>query len=140
MRDAQQSLLNNTIQVDRDSLVRTQLASTLEQGVTFQSDEVTDMILFDTDKAASDSTGLRPIKAIIRRWNRQEMANHHKSQTNEMAEIQVSETATENYKEQSEKSFTTQKTPSTGISTLRLGVGIFLLAISAFLVYCKLKR
>lgn len=58
--------VNKDIQRLVDSIARVHIQSEMER-VFSRTDEVeTDIILFDTDKPASDSTGLPPVKAMVK--------------------------------------------------------------------------
>lgn len=58
--------LNKDVQTRLDSIVRQTAQVEIDRLVNRTDDVKTDIILFDTDKPASDSTGLPPVKAVVR--------------------------------------------------------------------------
>ena len=63
MRAEVQTRINESAQAHFDSLVRAQVAMMLERLTVSEGETVTDLVVYDTDKPAADSTRLPPVKA-----------------------------------------------------------------------------
>lgn len=123
-----------------DSLVSTQVAMTLERLASSEWETVTDLIVFDTDKPPTDSTGLPPVKAVLHKEHRQKRQSQEAAKVDAQTEEQVTfDTAEENVL-QSESVQATEQKPSAGTGVMRFGVGMFLLAVSVFAIWIFYKR
>lgn len=113
---------------------------TLERLASSEGETVTDLIVFDTDKPPTDSTGLPPVKAVLHKEHRQKRQSQEAAKVDAQTEEQVTfDTAEENVL-QSESVQATEQKPSAGTGVMRFGVGMFLLAVSVFAIWIFYKR
>ena len=112
MRAEVQTQINESVKAHFDSLVRAQVAMMLERLTVSEGETVTDLVVYDTDKPAADSKGLR-------------LGNGRSA---------------EDSTRQSDSVQTSEQKPSAGTGILRLGTGMFLLAVSVFAIWIFYKR
>lgn len=135
-----QTRINESAQAHLDSLVSTQVAMTLERLASSEGETVTDLVVYDTDKPPADSTGLPPVKAVLHKEHRQKQQSKEASKADVRTEARVTSGTAEENVRQSESVETTEQKPSAGTGVLRFGVGMFLLAVSAFAIWIFYKR
>ena len=66
-----QTEVHTDAQAHFDSLMQAQFALQLERLAVMDGETVTDLVVFDTDKPPVDSTGLPPVKAVLRTQTKQ---------------------------------------------------------------------
>ncbi len=66
IRSEQTREVNKDVQSQLDSLVRSTMREEMERVLNSITETETDLIVFDTDKPVNDSTGLPPVKAVVR--------------------------------------------------------------------------
>lgn len=143
MRAEVQTRINESAQAHFNSLVRAQVASMLERLTVSEGETVTDLVVYDTDKPAADSTGLPPVKAVLHKEHRQKQQSRETSQTEIQTQAQVTSDTAEDSTRQSDSVQTSEQKPGAGTGILRLGTGMFSLAVSVFAIrifYKRIKR
>ena len=140
MRAEAQTRINESAQAHFDSLVRAQVALMLERLTVSEGETVTDLVVYDTDKPAADSTGLPPVKAVLHREHRQKRQSRETAQSEIQTEAQVTADRAGESTRQSDSVQTSEQKPSAGTGILRLGMGMFLLAVSVFAIWIFYKR
>ena len=138
-----QTRIDESAQAHFDSLVRAQVAMMLERLTVSEGETVTDLVVYDTDKPPADSTGLPPVKAVLHKEHRQKQQTRETAQTDVQTEAQVTADTVEESTQQSDSVQTSEQKPSAGTGILRLGTGMFLLAVSVFanwIFYKRIKR
>ncbi len=137
MRAEVQTRIDESAQAHFDSLVRAQVAMMLERLTVSEGETVTDLVVYDTDKPTADSTGLPPVKAVLHKEHRQ---NSETAQADVQTEAQVTADTAEDSTQQSDSVQTSEQKPSAGTGILRLGTGMFLLAVSVLAIWIFYKR
>ena len=99
-----------------------------------------DLAVYDTDKPAADSTGLPSVKAVLHKEHRQKQQSRETAQAEIQTEAQVTADTAEDSTRQSDSVQTSEQKPSAGTGILRLGTGMFLLAVSVFAIWIFYKR
>lgn len=140
MRSETQTRVDKSAQAHLDSLVRAEVAMMLERLTISEGETVTDLVVYDTEKPATDSTGLPPVKAVLHKEHRQKQQSHETAQTEIQTETQVTADKTEDCTQQSDNVQTSEQKPSAGTGIFRLGMGMFLLAVSVFAFWIFYKR
>lgn len=135
-----QSTIDKDVQARLDSLLHSQVAAQLERLAVMEGEAVTDLIVFDTDKPPADSTGLPPVKAILRKQTSQRQRSQEKAAVHAETDVQVSAETADRSMEVSQTAQVEEKKPSAGMGVLRLGIGALLLAVSAFAIWIFYKR
>lgn len=123
-----------------DSLISAHLAMTLERLTFSEGETVTDLVLYDTDKPPVDSAGLPPVKAVLHKENRRKQQSRETAQADTHTEAHITADITEDNARQSDNVYTSEQKPSAGTGVLRLGTGMFLLAVSVFAIWIFYKR
>lgn len=140
MRAEVQTRINESAQAHFDSLVRAQVAMMLERMTVSEGETVTDLVVYDTDKSAADITGLPPVKAVLHKEHWQKQQSRETTQADVQTEAQVAADMAENSTQQSDSVQTSEQKPSAGMGILRLGAGMFLLAVSVLVIWIFYKR
>lgn len=143
MRNEAQTLVDKNAQAHFDSLARAEVALMLERLTVSEGETVTDLVVYDTDKPAADSTGLPPVKAVPHKEHRQKQQSRETAQAEIQTEVQVTADTAEDSTQQSDSVQTSGQKPSAGTGIFRLGAGMFLLAVSVFalrIFYKRIKR
>nr|DAS70637.1 MAG TPA: hypothetical protein [Caudoviricetes sp.] len=140
MRAEVQTQINESVKAHFDSLVRAQVAMMLERLTVSEGETVTDLVVYDTDKPAADSTGLPSVKAVLHKEHRQKQQSRETAQAEIQTEAQVTADTAEDSTRQSDSVQTSEQKPSAGTGILRLGTGMFLLAVSVFAIWIFYKR
>lgn len=135
-----QTRINESAQAHFDSLVLSQAALTLERLTVSEGETVTDLVVYDTDKPAADSTGLPPVKAVLHKEHRQKRQSRETTQADVQTEAQVTADMAEDSTQQSDSVQASEQKTSAGTGILRLGTGTFLLAVSVFAIWIFYKR
>ena len=135
-----QAETNKDIQVRLDSLVRKQVVMQLGRVAVVEGESITDVIVFDTDKPPADSTGLPPVKAVLRTQTKQTLQSQEKATAQAKTDVQVEEETTDCTTEISQTEQVEEKKPSVGMSILRTGIGALLLAVAVFAIWIFYKR
>lgn len=139
-RSETQTRVDKSVQAYFDSLVRAQAVMMLERLAVIEGETVTDLVVYDTDKPAADSTGLPPVKAVLHKEHRQKQQSRETAQAEIQTEAQVTADKTEDCTQQSDNVQTSEQKPSAGTGIFRLGMGLFLLAVSVFAFWIFYKR
>lgn len=140
MRAEVQTRIDESAQVHFDSLVRAQVATMLERLSVSEGETVTDLVVYDTDKPPADSTGLPPVKAVLHKEHRQKQQSRETMQADVRTEAQVTADTAGQSTRQSDSVQTSEQKPGAGTGILRLGTGMFLLAVSVFAIWTFYKR
>jgi len=135
-----QTETNKDISAHLDSLVREQVAMQFERMAAMTAESITDAVIFDTDKPPVDSTGLPPVKAVLRTQTKQTQQSQEKAAVETTTDVQVEAETTDRSMETSQSEQVEEKKPSAGMGFFRLGTGIFLLAVSVFAFWIFYKR
>ena len=136
-----QTRIDESAQAHFDSLVRAEVTLMLERLTVSEGETVTDLVVYDTDKPAADSTGLPPVKAVLHKEHRQKRQSRETAQADVQTQAQVTADTAEDSTRQSDSVQTSEQKPGTGI--LRLGAGMFSLAVSVLAIrifYKRIKR
>lgn len=136
----EEASLNGAMQARLDSIVRTQIAVELERLSVSEGESVTSLIVFDTDKPPADSTGLPPVRAVLRS---QTQHTRHSRETAAATGETDSQTLAENTANTSATVHSVKverQRPQTGSGVLRLGIGTLLLTVVAFAIRILWKR
>lgn len=115
----------------------------LERLTVSEGETVTDLVVYDTDKPAADSTGLPPVKAVLHKEHRQKQQSRETAQADVRTEAQATADTAGESTRQSDSALTSERKPSAGTGILRLGTGMFLLAVSVLAIrifYKRIKR
>ena len=112
----------------------------LERLTVSEGETVTDLVVYDTDKPTADSTGLPPVKAVLHKEHRQKQQSRETVQADVQTEAQVTADTAEDSTQQSDSVQTSEQKPSAGTGILRLGTGMFLLAVSVLAIWIFYKR
>ena len=83
MRAEVQTQINESVKAHFDSLVRAQVAMMLERLTVSEGETVTDLVVYDTDKPAADSTGLPSVKAVLHKEHRQKQQSRETAQASD---------------------------------------------------------
>lgn len=121
-----------------DSLISAQAAMMLERLTSSEGETVTDLVVYDTDKPPVD--GASPVKAVLHKEHRQKQQSHEIAQTDIHTEEHITADTSEESAQQSDNVQTSEQKPGTGTGVLRLGTGMFLLAVSVFEIWIFYKR
>ena len=70
-------MINKDVRAQVDSLARLAIEEQTERLLNTLEEQETTLILFDTDKPPTDSTGLPPVKAIARQEVKREEKRQH---------------------------------------------------------------
>lgn len=135
-----QTETDKDIQARLDSLVRKQVAAQLERIAVVEGESITDVIVFDTDKPSVDSTGLPPVKAVLRTQTKQTQQTQEKATAQAETDVQVEEETIDRTSEVSQTEQVEEKKPSAGMGVLRTGIGALLLAVAVFAIWIFYKR
>lgn len=115
----------------------------LERLTVSEGETVTDLVVYDTDKPAADSTGLPPVKAVLHKEHRQKQQSRETAQADVQTQAQVAADTAENSTQQADSVQTSEQKPGAGTGILRLGAGMFSLAVSVLAIrifYKRIKR
>lgn len=134
-----QTRINKDVQAHLDSLVRSQAAAQLDRASEAAGESVTEVIVFDTDKPA-DSTGLPPVRAVLRKQTKQAQRREEKVAVQAEEKVQVAQETTDQSTEASQSEQAEEKKPSAGVGVLRTGIGTLLMAVAAFTIWIFYKR
>lgn len=138
-----QTRIDESAQAHFDSLVRAEVTLMLERLTVSEGETVTDLVVYDTDKPAADSTGLPPVKAVLHKEHRQKRQSRETAQADVQTQAQVAADTAENSTQQSDSVQTSEQKPGAGTGILRLGAGMFSLAVSVLAIrifYKRIKR
>ena len=102
MRAEVQTQINESVKAHFDSLVRAQVAMMLERLTVSEGETVTDLVVYDTDKPAADSTGLPSVKAVLHKEHRQKQQSRETAQAEIQTEAQVTADTAEDSTRQSD--------------------------------------
>lgn len=89
-------MINKDIRAQVDSLARLAIEEQAERLLNTLEELETTLILFDTDKPPTDSTGLPPVKAIARQEVKREEKRQEKQQRQVQSETELKEETTDN--------------------------------------------
>ena len=123
--------------------MRSHLAAQLDRVSETVGESVTEIIVFDTDKPPADSTGLPPVKAVLRKQAKQAQRSQEKAAVQAEEDVQVAAETTDRSTEESQTEQVEEKKPSAGTGVLRTGIGALLLAVAVFAIwifYNRIKR
>ena len=137
-----QTRINKDVQARLDSLVRSQAAAQLDRASEAAGESVTEVIVFDTDKPA-DSTGLPPVRAVLRKQTKQTQRREEKAAVQAEEKVQVVQETTDRSTEVNRTGQVEEKKPAAGAGILRTGIGALLLAVSILTIrifYKRIKR
>lgn len=137
-RTAQAESSTETVQRS-DSTVQQQVATQLERLTVTEGETLTDIILFDTDKAVSESTGLPPVIAIVRKQETKTQRSRETMQDETLTEAQVTQELTERTAEHLQAAQTEERKPSAGTGFLRYAIGALLFALAGFGIWIIYK-
>lgn len=115
----------------------------LERLTVSEGETVTDLVVYDTDKPPADSTGLPPVKAVLHKEHRQKRQSRETAQADVQTQAQVAADTAEDSTRQSDSVQTSEQKPGAGTGILRLGAGMFLMAVSVLAIrifYKRIKR
>lgn len=115
----------------------------LERLTVSEGETVTDLVVYDTDKPAADSTGLPLVKAVLHKEHRQKQQSRETAQADVQTQAQVAADTAEDSTRQSDSVQTSEQKPGAGTGILRLGAGMFLMAVSVLAIrifYKRIKR
>ncbi|MFK1946812.1 hypothetical protein ACIXHV_21075 [Bacteroides fragilis] len=138
-----QTRIDESAQAHFDSLVRAEVTLMLERLTVSEGETVTDLVVYDTDKPAADSTGLPPVKAVLHKEHRQKRQSRETAQADVQTQAQVTADTAEDSTRQSDSVQTSEQKPGAGTGILRLGAGMFSLAVSVLAIrifYKRIKR
>lgn len=138
-----QTRIDESAQAHFDSLVRAEVTLMLERLTVSEGETVTDLVVYDTDKPAADSTGLPPVKAVLHKEHRQKQQSRETAQADVQTQAQVAADTAENSTQQADSVQTSEQKPGAGTGILRLGAGMFLMAVSVLAIrifYKRIKR
>lgn len=138
-----QTRIDESAQAHFDSLVRAEVTLMLERLTVSEGETVTDLVVYDTDKPAADSTGLPPVKAVLHKEHRQKRQSRETAQADVQTQAQVAADTAEDSTRQSDSVQTSEQKPGAGTGILRLGAGMFLMAVSVLAIrifYKRIKR
>lgn len=138
-----QTRIDESAQAHFDSLVRAEVTLMLERLTVSEGETVTDLVVYDTDKPAADSTGLPPVKAVLHKEHRQKQQSRETAQADVQTQAQVAADTAENSTQQADSVQTSEQKPGAGTGILRLGAGMFSLAVSVLAIrifYKRIKR
>ncbi len=138
-----QTRIDESAQAHFDSLVRAEVTLMLERLTVSEGETVTDLVVYDTDKPAADSTGLPPVKAVLHKEHRQKQQSRETAQADVQTQAQVAADTAEDSTRQSDSVQTSEQKPGAGTGILRLGAGMFLMAVSVLAIrifYKRIKR
>ena len=138
-----QTRIDESAQAHFDSLVRAEVTLMLERLTVSEGETVTDLVVYDTDKPAADSTGLPPVKAVLHKEHRQKRQSRETAQADVQTQAQVAADTVEDSTRQSDSVQTSEQKPGAGTGILRLGAGMFLMAVSVLAIrifYKRIKR
>ena len=138
-----QTRIDESAQAHFDSLVRAEVTLMLERLTVSEGETVTDLVVYDTDKPPADSTGLPPVKAVLHKEHRQKRQSRETAQADVQTQAQVAADTAENSTQQSDSVQTSEQKPGAGTGILRLGAGMFLMAVSVLAIrifYKRIKR
>ena len=96
--------------------------------------------MFDTDKPPVDSTGLPPVKAVLRTQTKQTRQSQEKATVQAETDVQMESETADRTTEVSQTEQVEEKKPSGGINILRLSVGVLFLAVAVFAIWIFYKR
>ncbi len=131
---------NRDVRTHIDSVVQSQVAAQIERLAVIEGETVTDIIMFDTSKPPADSTGLPPVKALLRKQTRHASRSREQVATQMGTDVRVETETTDHSTEVSQTEQIEEKKPSVGMGVLRLGAGVLLLAVVVFAVWVFYKR
>ena len=135
-----ETAISKDVQVHLDSLVREQVAAQLGLIAVVEDENITDIVVFDTDKPLADSTGLPPVKAILHRQAKRAQRSQEwaavQAETYVQSDTEVTDRSVENI--QTEQ--VDEKKPNVGIGVLRTGIGALLLAVALLAIWIFYKR
>lgn len=143
MRAEVQTRIEESARARFDSLARAELVLMLERLSVSEGETVTDLVVYDTDKPAADSTGLPPVKAVLHKEQRQKRQSRETAQADVRTEARVTAEETGQSARQSEGTLVSEQKPGAGTGILRTGIGALLLSASvlAIRIFCKrMKR
>lgn len=138
-----QTRIDESAQAHFDSLVRAEVTLMLERLTVSEGETVTDLVVYDTDKPPADSTGLPPVKAVLHKEHRQKRQSRETAQADVQTQAQVAADTAEDSTRQSDSVQTSEQKPGAGTGILRLGAGMFLMAVSVLAIrifYKRIKR
>lgn len=136
----EQADIRKDVQVHIDSLVRQQVATALDRVVEAVGETTTEVVVFDTEKPVSDSTGLPPVKAVVHRQTKQTQRSQAKAAVQADTEVQATSEITDRSTETVRSEQAEEKKPSAGTGILRTGIGALLLAVAVFAIWIFYKR
>lgn len=133
---------NELAEAQGDSMVRARAELLLERMAAAGRETVTDIVVYDTGKPATDSTGRPPVKASLhresrtRRQSRETAGGGMQSETRATAETRGERTV------ETDSLSSSERKPGAGAGMLRTGAGIFLTAaaIVGILAYYRRTR
>ena len=135
-----QTEVHTDAQAHFDSLMQAQFALQLERLAVMDGETVTDLVVFDTDKPPVDSTGLPPVKAVLRTQTKQPRQSQEKATVQAETDVQMESETADRTTEVSQTEQVEEKKPSGGINILRLSVGVLFLAVAVFAIWIFYKR
>lgn len=94
------SVINKDVRAQVDSLSRLAIEEQAERLLNTLEEQKTTLILFDTDKPPTDSTGLPPVKAIARQEVKRVEKRQEKQQRQVQSETELKEDTTDKSVEQ----------------------------------------
>lgn len=136
----EQADIHKDVQAHLDSLVQQQVAAQLDRVVEAVGETVTEVIVFDTEKPATNSTGLPPVKAIVHRQTKQTQRSQAKAAVQAETQVQATSATTDRTTEAVRSEQAEEKKPSAGTGVLRTGIGALLLAVAVFAIWIFYKR
>lgn len=100
MHTEQAREVNKDVQSQLDSMVRATMQAEMERVLNSITETETDLIVFDTDKPVNDSTGLPPVKAVVRQRAKAEQRETETGRQQAQVETQVVQTTEDHSTEQ----------------------------------------
>lgn len=100
------------MQARLDSMVHQTVQTEMRRLVNRTDDVETDIILFDTDKPASDSTGLPPVKAVVRQKSTSRECAEEKATGQVQADTDVRQQTADHSRELETTGETAEEKPS----------------------------
>lgn len=140
VREQSQSLTNEAFRQHMDSVVRSALTATFEGMAQSASETLTEVVIYDTEKPATDSTGKPPVKAELRqrRTHRAQSASHATVSQCDTTRL-TADTATAS-SASTESQAQAESKPSAGDGTMKTGIGLLLAALAILTVFAVYKR